>query len=189
MPQLKLPALPIRIHIIRHRRPAQPNRLRQNRLHRLIQRRTSRSLNFVPSRLRMNLRAPQTLIRINISHPAKHALIHQQRLDPRAPARQSLAEIPLRSSPADRLPTGPSRVSRSPSEQNPNPPKSPDIRVTKLAPIIQRQKRHAYAASTGASAGAHHDLPRHAQMNQQRDLPAVFRRSRARSRSITRNFP
>jgi hypothetical protein len=172
MPQLKFPTLPIRVHIIRHRRPARPDRLRQHAMNRLIQ-----SLHFTLAQFRsqpprMNLRAPQTLIRINIPHPAEHALIHQERFDLRTPARDRLPKIFLAH--LQRIESQPSNQCLAlPIEKDPYPPKSPNIRVTKLAPIVQRKKEMRMRRN-GSHRRSHHNLPGHAQMHQQRNFPAVF---------------
>ena len=41
----------------------------------------------------MDPRAPETFVRIDISHPAENALVEQQGLDHGAPAGQALAEF------------------------------------------------------------------------------------------------
>jgi len=172
MPQLKFPTLPIRVHIVRHRRPARPNRLRQHAMNGLIQR-----LHFALAQFRsqppgMNLRPPQTLIRINIPHPAKHALVHQQRLDLCAPRCDRLPKILLAH--LQRIKSQPANQRFALSiKQNPYPPKSTNIRVTKLAPIVQHKKEMRMRRN-GSFRGSHHDLPGHAQMHQQCNFPAVF---------------
>ncbi len=187
MPQLKLPTLPIRIHIIRHRRPARPDRLRQHAMNGLIQRLHFTLAQFRSQPPRMNLRAPQTLIRINIPHPAKHALVHQQRLDLCAPACDRLPKILLAH--LQRIESQPANQRLAlPIEQNSDPPKSPNIRVTKLAPIIQRKKEMRMRRN-GSFRRSHHDLPGHAQVHQQRNFPAVFSAVPPRSSPMTMNFP
>ena len=172
MPQLKLPTLAIRIHIIRHRRPARPNRLRQHTMNRLIQRLHFTLAQFRSQPSRMNFRAPQTLIRINIPHPAKHTLVHQKRLDLRAPACDCLPKILLAH--LQRIKSQPANQCLAlPIEQDSDPAKPPNIRVTKLPPVVQRKKEMRMRRN-GSLRRSHHDLPGHPQVHQQRNFPAVF---------------
>ena len=70
---LKFSAPAIQIHVIRNGRTAQPNRLAQNVLHGAMQ--PAQFVVFQPGAnfFRMDFRAPQTFIRINITDAAQHA--------------------------------------------------------------------------------------------------------------------
>lgn len=96
VPQLKLSAATPGIHVVRNGRSPQPDCFGQDVAHRAIQ-----PMNFVPPQRRanphwMDSRAPQALVRVNVSHAAQHVLIEQQRLNPRSPRVQRRGELTFR---------------------------------------------------------------------------------------------
>ena len=94
--KLVFPGLTFGIEIIGNGRTAKANRFAQDVLDRAVE---ARGLLFCEPRAeprRMNLRAPETLVGINVPEAAQDALIQQQRLDARAPFADARREFRLR---------------------------------------------------------------------------------------------
>ena len=120
---------------------------------------------------RMNLRPPQTFIRIDISHAPQHALIEQQRLDsrsPRAHARHKFLRAHferIRPKPAQLLFEGrPSKIRHA--------PKTPRVRVTEFPSVIEKETRMRMLRARLRSR-LRRDMAGHAKMNEQRRRSAI----------------
>src|SRR5258708_39367760 len=113
----------------------------------------------------MNLRSPQTFIRINVADAAQNALIQQQRFDlpiPRTDARDKLLS-------ANQQRIGPKyrQLLREPRPgEIRHPSKSARIRVAQLPPII-KLKPHMRMLRRSLRRGTRRKLPRHSQMYEQ----------------------
>ncbi len=86
----------------------------------------------------MNLRFPEALIGIDIADAAEHALVQQQRFDPRAPAANPVREFFLAH--FERIGAESGQLFRKRyCRQVGDAPETPRIRVAQFAPIIQKQ--------------------------------------------------
>src|ERR1700678_1516181 len=81
MARLEGSLLPIGILVIGNRRAFQAYCLLQDLLHRSIEPAHFCVRQLRADFLRMDLREPESLVRIDVPHPADHTLIQQQRLD------------------------------------------------------------------------------------------------------------
>jgi len=159
MQHLKIPAIPLRIHVIGNRRPAMCNRERKRFDHRLMQSGNSRRAQPRSLRQRMNPRREQNLIDINIAKPRNKRLVQQQRLDPRL----SLSQGRRKFSQPDKqwLRPQPSDASIAPL----NPPKLPRIFVQQHT-LVQRKN----PVSMRSLDARGEQLARHAKMHDQLSL-------------------
>src|SRR5260370_27207881 len=94
--KLVFPGLVFGIEISGKGRTAKENRLGQDVLDRAVEARGLLSCEPRAEPRRMNLRAPKTLVGINVPEAAQNALIQQQRLDSRAPFADARREFRLR---------------------------------------------------------------------------------------------
>lgn len=81
MARLKFSAIPFRVHVIGNRRTFHANRFVQNQADFFVQARDFIRREIGAEALRMNPRAPQGLIGVDIAHATERALIEQERLD------------------------------------------------------------------------------------------------------------
>src|SRR5580658_4851449 len=87
---------------------------------------------------RMNLRAPQTLIRINIANPSQKALIEKQRFDSRAPGSRLLHKFFNPN--FQRIGAERAQLFREgPCRQIGKTPETPRIRIAQLAIIVEQE--------------------------------------------------
>lgn len=125
---------------------------------------------------RMNARAPQTFVSINIPHATKNALVEQQRLDSRAPASEAAAEIVF---------AGFERVNAELTENTvaggfryqSHAAEPTRVGVAKLAIVVQHEP-YMCVQCRRHRAGTDGELPGHAEMN---DEVKSFRRRSAGS--------
>jgi hypothetical protein len=156
---------------IRDRRPTHRDCFFQNCPERMVQRFGLFSRQIRSQARRMNLRPPQTFIRIDISHAAQHALIEQQRLDSRSPRPYSRHKL---------LRTDFQRIGPKPTQlllerhsfKVRHAPKTPGVRVTQLAPIIEQETRMGMLLARLRSR-MRRDMPRHPKMDKQRRWSAI----------------
>jgi len=153
------------------RRPTHRDCFFQNCPERMVERFGPLSRQTRSQARRMNLRPPQTFIRIDISHAAQHALIEQQRLDSRSPRPYSRHKF-LRT---DRQRIGPKPMQlllERHSFKVRHAPKTPGVRVTQLAPIIEQETRMGMLLARLRSR-MRRDMPRHPKMDKQRRWSAI----------------
>lgn len=113
----------------------------------------------------MNARAPQTLVRINIPHAAKNALVEQQRLDSRAAASKMAAKF--RFAGFERIKTEPTKnIAAARLRNQSHPTEAPRVGVAKFAIVIQREP-YMRVQRGRHCAGTDRKLPCHAEMNNQ----------------------
>jgi hypothetical protein len=120
---------------------------------------------------RMNLRPPQTFIRIDISHAPQHALIEQQRLDSRAPRPDSRHKF-LR---IDFQRIGPKPMQlllERHSRKVRHAPKTSGVRVTQLPSVIEQETRMRMLLARLRSR-MRRDMPGHPKMDKQRSCSAI----------------
>ncbi len=114
----------------------------------------------------MNLRAPETFVRINIPHAAQEPLIEQQRFDPRAAGSRLLDEF---------LNVNFERIGakcvqlfhKGRGLQVSETPESPRIRVAQLTIVIE-QETGVGMLFARLGRGIRRDLPGHSEMHEQR---------------------
>jgi hypothetical protein len=163
------------------RRPAHRNCFFQNSPERMAQRfgllpRQARS-----QARRMNLRPPQTFIRVNISDAPQHALIEQQRFDACPPHSHSRHKF-LRAH-FERIGTEPMQLLfERRSRKVCHTTKAPRVRVTQLSPVIEQEAR-VRVFLAGLRPRMRRDVPRHPKMDKQRRRIAISIACPARRRS------
>jgi len=181
MAPLILSRLAFGVKKIGDRRPAHRDCFFQNSLERMVQRfgllpRQARS-----QTRRMNLRPPQTFIRINISDASQHALIEQQSLDACPPHSHPCHKF-LRAH-LQRIGTEPAQLLfERRSLKVCQAAKAPGIRVTQLPPVIE-QKTRVRMFLAGLRPRMRRDVPRHPKMDKQRRRIAISIGCSARRRS------
>src|SRR6267154_6523497 len=119
----------------------------------------------------MNLRFPQALIRIDISDAAQHALVQQQRLDPRASPANPVREFYLAHFKRIGAESG-QLFGKQCLRQVSNAPKTPRIGVAQFAPIIQKYANVCVLLKSSPRR-TRRDLAGHSQMYQQRRLRRI----------------
>ena len=119
----------------------------------------------------MNFRAPQTLVRIDISNAAQKALIQKKRFDPRA-ARSRLLDKFLDRDFEGIGAEGSQFFGERLGGQVSKTPKSPRVRITQLAVVIEQKKR-VCVFLTRLSRRIGGDLSCHSEMHEQRSRRSV----------------
>src|SRR5256884_1141398 len=119
----------------------------------------------------MNLRFPQALIRIDISDAAQHALVQQQRLDPRASPANPVREFHLAHFERIGAESG-QLFGKQCFRQVSNAPKTPRIGVAQFPPIIQKYAKVSVLLKSSPRR-TRRDLAGHSQMYQQRRLRRI----------------
>src|SRR6266513_85009 len=157
--------LAFRVKKIGNRRSTQHNRFLQN-----VSQNAAQCFRLFPAQLgseprRMNLRFPQTLIRIDISDAAQHALVQQQRLDPRASPANPVRKFHLAHFERIGAESG-QLFGKQRFRQVSNAPKTPRIGVAQFAPIIQKYANVSVLLKSSPRR-TRRDLAGHSQMYQQ----------------------
>jgi hypothetical protein len=167
------------------RRPAHHDRFFQDGAERMVQRFSLLSRQVRPQARRMNLCPPQTLVRVNIPHAPQHALIEQQRLHscpPRPYARYKFLRAHF-----ERI--GPEAVQlhfERLAGKIRHAPKTPRIRVTQLAPVIEQETRVCMLFARLRSR-MRRDVPCHPKMYKQGFRSSFAIRSAVRRRAAGPN--
>jgi hypothetical protein len=146
-------------------RPAHRNRFFQNGTERMVQRFGLSSRQVRSQARRMNLCLPQTFVRVNIPHAPQHALIEQKRLHSRPPSPYTRCKF---------LGAHFERISPEPAQlllervsgQIRHAPKTPRVRVTQFASVIEQETRVCMLRARLCS-GMRRDVPRHPEMYKQ----------------------
>jgi hypothetical protein len=120
----------------------------------------------------MNSRAPKAFVGVNVADSAQHALIKKQSFDPGAARAQSNREFFFGCFERVKAETAEDPLSRV-VRQNSKTSKSPDVRISQLAAIVERKKR-VRVWHDRRFGRTRYDLPGHAQMNQERESRRVF---------------
>jgi hypothetical protein len=147
------------------RRAAHHDRFFQNGTERTVQRFGLFSRQVRSQARGMNLCPPQTLVRINIPDAAQHALIEQQRLHSRPP--RPYARDKFLRAHFERIgPEAAQFLFERISGEIRHSPKTPRIRVTQLAPVIEQETRVRMLRARLRS-GMRRDVSRHPEMYKQ----------------------
>ena len=113
----------------------------------------------------MNARAPQTLVRINVPHAAKNALVEQQRLDSRAAASKTAAKFLFAG--FERIKTELTKnIVAARFRNQSHTTEAPRVGVAKFAIVIQREP-YVRVRRGRHRAGTDGKLPGHPEMNNQ----------------------
>ncbi len=165
MAPLIVPGLACRVHKVGNRGAAQPNRRLENFADGAPELRELRAAELRALALRMNPRAPEALVGVNVSHAAEHVLIEQQRLDHRAPRAEPRAEFFFAHFQRVRT-QAPEMLRECGFSDNGEAAKAANVRVAQLAAVIEqecgvRMKPRRLVRALG------NKLPRHSQVNEQ----------------------
>jgi hypothetical protein len=169
--KLKSSALAFGIHIIGNRGAAQADGFEQHRAHGAMKLVKLGGLERDPQTRRMNAGAPQTFVRVDVSHAAQDALVEQKRFYAGAASTQFRAEF---------LFSGLERIEAEFAEdglvsaagQHAHAAEAANVRVAQLAAIVEREK-DVSVRDYGSLGRANDELARHSQMDQQRGAAII----------------
>ena len=158
--------LAFRVKKIGNRGPSQHDRFLQNVLQHAPQ-----CLRLFPGQLgsqprRMDPGPPKALIRIDIANATQHALVQQQRLDPRAPSANPVREFLLAHFQRVGAESGQLFGERGFGQVG-DAAKTPRIGVAQFAPVIQKQADMSVFLQR-LPRRTRRNLARHSQMHEQR---------------------
>lgn len=161
--ELKLAALPVGIHIIGNGRAAQADCFQQHGTHGSIKVAKLARLERRSQSHRMNSRAPEAFVRVDVSHASKNALVEQERFDAGAASAQFRAEFlfgGFERIEAEVAQSGFGRTIRDDAHAT----EAANVRVTKFTAVVEREKDVSvrYHRRFGRT---NDKLPRHSQMD------------------------
>ena len=115
---------------------------------------------------RMNARAPQAFVGVDISHAAKDALVQQQGFDPGAAAAPAAGGTPRRRLPADPRPARPRSSAIPVVRQEQHLAEAANVGVAQLAAVVELEK-YVGVGRRRLAGCAHLQPAGHAQMHDQ----------------------